>query len=285
MRRVIWYGAMLALVCGAVVYLTVDYACRYPDSVIGQCLIGGCRAGAAADQVGRVSEATVERTFEAIQEVMKHPEMAPSTVTVAPPDPEPAEVEEPICPPAKPKIVPDGVVTDRPERIVIQPEVEERAPSTPAAGAAEEAEDPPPMPPARSEGPVPDKMPYAVDRSGANERMLELFRELLQGGATDCTDPEEEECLPPPPDPPNCREDPNYDRHYPGCPYTGPAVESKGKLHRMETGSEEQGTPPATLPGIPKGGPEARNVKHRTIDTTEYRPSDGIPFDFGSFPY
>jgi hypothetical protein len=285
MRKAMWCGAVLALLGAAGFYLGIDYARHHPGSAVGQCLIGGYEVGQACSPVGEVSEAAVESTYEAIREVMDHPGMVPTTVPVIPVEPAP-------CREACPKACPEGAPMLG--KIVIQPEAE--APSAPAAGAAEEASEPPPMPPARDDEPVPPKMPYATDQVPEAERGLEFWWRLVQEAAAaqavDAT--EEEECLPPPPATSDCREDPNYDHHYSGCPHmypqggkcpgcgkADPVTPAKAAPHKTEAGTEEQTVPPA----MPKGGPQAKAAKPRTLDTTEYRPSDGNPFDFGSFPF
>jgi hypothetical protein len=85
---------------------------------------------------------------------------------------------------------------------------------------------------------------------------------------------------------PNCQEDPCYHRQYPGCPYTGPY------------------TPPSVYPNQPMPAPATPSkpgkVKQlllnwpdctqqcpdpRSLDTMEYRPSDGRPDLSMFFPF
>jgi hypothetical protein len=301
MRKLMCYCALVALLGAAGVYLSAQYACRHPDSVLGQCAITGCRAGAVCAPVAQVGEASVERTFEAIREVMDRPGMAP-TVVDAPPEPPAADVEVPADP--------EPVVKGEPAeeagpvgKIVIQPDPEEPAP---AAGAAEEAEVPPPMPRAR-EDEVPPKMPYArdEDRDGAGPRQ-DLGRKLMEEWMRGTDIGPTEECEPALPDTGACREDPNYDRQYPACPHMGscphggccpnpgkcpacpglhPVTEEKAAPGTKEAG-EEESTPVEKLPVLPRYDREgAGPKKHSNIDTTEFRPSDGKPFDYRSSPY
>jgi hypothetical protein len=302
MRRLMWYCALLGLLGAAGIYLCADYANRHPNSLFGQCVIGGYGAGTVCNPVAQVSGAGVERTFEAIQGAMGRPGMAPTTVAVAPADPEHADVEVPADPePVLKGESPDGAA--QPGRVIIQPDPEEAAGDRgPAAGGAEEAEVPPPMPPAREDD-LPPKMPYAADDDRDVGHGLDVWWKLIQE-AGHCTDAAPaEECEPAPPDTGACREDPNYDQQYPACPHMGPCphagccphpgkcpgldpvVEEKATPDPKHDATEEESTPVEKEPALPRYDRDgARKQKHRDVDTTEFRPSDGLPFDFGSFP-
>jgi hypothetical protein len=290
-----WYGAVLALLGAAGIYLSADYVRRHPDSLVGQCVVTTCKAGRMCSPVARAGEAAVDRTFEAIREVMEQPDMAPTTARVVPGEPEPLLAEPVPAPEACPQQEP----AEAPRllgKVVIQPDAEEPAADKgPAAGAAEEAEMPPPMPPARDDGDVPPPMPYADEQARDLGHGLDFWWKLVEAEeASHQGDAAPEECEPRKPGTGECREDPNYDQHYPGCPHMGgcpacrpgaPVVETKGKPAATDCGPEEQGAPPAAHPEMPKCGPGAKATRRQGVDTTEFRPSDGKPFDFGSFPY
>jgi hypothetical protein len=301
-----WYGALVALLGAAGVYLAADYSNRYPDSLIGRCVINGCQVGTAHNPVVQLGEAGVERTFEAIKDVMDQPGMAPTTATLDPP--EGVEV------PADPEPVRKGeAVTNQGGAIgtiVLQPDPEEilgeHPPAGPAAGA-EEAEVPPPMPPAREDD-LPPKMPYATDEGrDVGASASDPWNRLLQEAAR-CPDVAPiEECEPTRSDDGACREDPNYHEQYPACPHMGacphdgccshpgqcpgcpglaPVVEDKAKLDSTHDAGEEQSTPVEKEPALPKCDRDGKcPTRKHGIDTMEFRPSDGKPFDFGSFPY
>jgi hypothetical protein len=296
-----WYGAVLALLGAAGIYLSADYVRRHPESLVGQCVVTTCQAGKMCCPAAEVGGAAVDRTFEAIRKVMDEPDMAPTTARVAPDDPEPL-LADPVpdveaCPKPEPREEPRLL-----GQVVIQPDAEEPATDKgPASGAAEEAEMPPPMPPARDDADVPPPMPYADDQARDVGHGLDFWWKLVEAAeANHQANAAQEECEPGKTGAGDCREDPNYDQHYPGCPHTGscprsgscpacrpdaPVIENKGKPAATEGGSEEQGALPAAHPEMPKCGAGAKATRRQGLDTTEFRPSDGKPFDFGSFPY
>jgi hypothetical protein len=135
------------------------------------------------------------------------------------------------------------------------------------------------------------------------EQGLEFWWNLAEEGKH-CSDAAtQEECEPHKAGSSDCQEDPNYDQQYPGCPHMGPCPHSgccpfSGKcpeFRHPEPSVEEKALPNATggteeqsipvEPRSPKRSPSAKRPGRRDIDTTEFRPSDGKPIDFGSIPY
>ena len=318
MRKVMWSGAVLALVAAAAVYAAAEYAGRFPNSLFGQCVLSSYRAGTMYNPVYQVTQAAVGQTFAVVKKVMDHPEVVPTTVGVIPADPEPTPARELDGGPA-PCPAHDGreaVLRPAPMlgKIVIQPDEESAADQpqvAPTGGDAEEAEFvPPPMPYARDDGDAPPQMPYATDNTPAEEPKAEgvdLFWKLFQDAASHCTDGDgHEQSGPRPTGTPDCQEDPQYDQQYPGCPAMGPCprggcgghcgpcpaprhdeptVEDKGQPPADADGTDEPSETPPSKPDESKGGPGAKGPGHRDVDTTEYRPSDGNPVDFSSVPY
>ena len=316
MRKLIWCCAVLALGTAAAVYAAAEYADRCPTSLLGQCVITTYRAGTVYNLVCEVSRAAVGETFEAVKKVTDHPEVVPTTVAVIPADPEPAPAEEPACPvPCPMHDCQEKTPCPAPSlgRVIIQPEDEaatDKPQAAPTGGDAEEAEFvPPPMPHAREDAAVPPKMPYATDNTPAEEPetgAVDVLWQLFQEATTHCTDGDGHEASQPhPAGTPDCQEDPQYDEQYPGCPATGrcprggcgprshccpdvpgdePSVEDKAAPAKTDDGTDEQSEPPLK-PDVPKGDQGAKGPAHHDIDTTEYRPSDGSPIDYSSYPY
>jgi hypothetical protein len=317
MRKVMWCCAALALGAAAGVYAAAEYAGHFPNSLVGQCVVTSYQVGTVYNPVCQLTEAAVGRTYDVVKNVVDHPEVVPTTVGVIPADPEPAPVPEPACPAPCPAHVGSEVIL-RPApmlgKIVIQPDddsVADRPQVIPTGGDAEEAEFiPPPMPHASEDHDVPPPMPYATDAAPAEEPQAEgvdAFWQLFRDAAGHCTEAGGAEASEAhPAATPDCREDPQYDQQYPGCPAMGPCprggcgghcgpcpaprhdeptVEDKAEPPANLDGADEPSETPESKPDESKGCPDAKAPGHRDVDTTEYRPSDGNPIDYSTYPY
>jgi hypothetical protein len=286
MRKLIWGGAVLTLGGAVAVYCAARYASRNPDSWAGRCARVASYLGTSYNPFLSVGHAA--RDHACCQ-------MPPLVANKPERQPRPAEAEE-ACDAPEPIEVPfvedpvDPIPENAPGGCGRQGEV-----GTPEAFEPPDLVMPgivdipgvmPYVPNAEADtdlgwfswvhatlseatyldNSLVTQMPFAGDENGMTQPMPSINEEI-----------------------PNCQEDPNYHRHYPGCPYTGPY------------------SPPSVYPNLPAAPtPEAtpplkpKKVKRlllnwidlgeqcpvpRGIDTMEYRPSDGPPDLSWFLPY
>jgi hypothetical protein len=324
MRKVLWHCAGATLLAAAVCYLGAEFAYRYPNTLVGRCVVATYHVGVRFNPVYRLGQVAAGKTATVMQR-LEHvlttpattPAAAPSEAPAIPDDPRPLAVEERE---EGPCLAPGHLVG----KVVIPPDEEEPAVPVPGVtgdpmtSAAEEAEAiPPTMLPAADTTVTERRMPYAdEDTTGEPTRTMpyatdeddqegsrkinNLLHETFESRpieGPDCGHAEESEL--PAGTPPDCCEDPNYNLHYPGCPHLGPCPD-KGKgpvrVPYAPSAGEEQSVPP-----LPEADPE-RFLQHKPsdmprgdrtdycpapqkLDTMEFRRSDARPGEFGKFPY
>jgi hypothetical protein len=83
-----------------------------------------------------------------------------------------------------------------------------------------------------------------------------------------------------PGDPPNCREDPDYNQQYPGCPHLNDCPHKKAPKNDTPK-TDEDSQEPRDQSAAPRNGTD----RPARIDTTEFRPSDARPGEFGRIPF
>jgi hypothetical protein len=330
MRKVLWCCAILALQAAATVFLVAEYAYRYPNSMVAHCVVTTYHAGTDWNPVYRLGHAAAGKTLAMVQNVKQgtsHPVASEAPATVIPADPEPVAAECPhqgeSCPATGREAVPAADGGHMLGKIVIPPDPEEAisaAPLPPMGAAGEECDDAPPTMPPAADTPSapPSRMPYAdegkeadgpstmphADDDAATQVPVDanLLQQFYEEEADHCTDEgATEESEPPPDATPDCREDPNRDKQYPGCPYNG------GCPHSGQCPAHDHGTPSAgeeqNIPPMPEGDPDVY-LQHKPkyaprdgsnssdycpppskLDTMEFRRSDARPEDFDRFPF
>jgi hypothetical protein len=129
-----------------------------------------------------------------------------------------------------------------------------------------------------------------------SRKLFEFFTRFMKEQAEGQRRPANEAVeVPGPLQKPECREDENYHRHYPGCPHTGPCAPSRPCTPCPQTQPHGPCFPPC--PARPQK--EARESMLRqfrfsfpgemtdpclpvpTCDTMEFRPADGQLYDYG----
>jgi hypothetical protein len=337
MRKVLWCCAILALQAAAAVFFVAEYARCYPDTTVARCVVTTYHLGMDCNPVYRLSHAAAGKTVAMVQhvkQVASNAAPAPASATVIPADPEPIAAECPHqaggCPATGHEGTPSPAGGHMLGKIFIPPEQEEPvnadpAPATPPMGGAGEECDsaPPTMPPAADEPSVPQRMPYADEGKEADgprtmphaeegdaaadvQLDASFLEQFYEDEATHCTDEgAAEESEPPQDATPDCREDPNYDLQYPGCPYNGSCPRSEcphtgqcpAHEHSTPSAGEEQNIPPMPesdpdvyLQHKPKYAPREGNSSDycpppSRLDTMEFRRSDARPEDFDRFPF
>ncbi len=299
MRKIVWCCTGVVVLAAAAACVTTEYARRHPDSLVGRCVITGCRLVSAFDPAARVGEAAAHSVEMAEQVVLA----VPTTTGLVPDEPgKPAAEPEAsrCCPPADPVPAPEEADATAPAeqteagvvgKIVIQPDAEEPV-TAPPAGAAEEAELPPSVMPHAEDVPAPEKMPYAEDEEESEEVQaspIDFWYGLLQEAMSHCTDAgSAEEC-----EKGAATEGTHECEHCPACPHTGhcPCCEhvqpSAGHPHEEPAAAdegEEDGATPDVKPPQPDHGTR-KTASPPGSDTSEFRPSDANPEDFESIPY
>lgn len=255
MRKVLWCCAALAIAVAGLCHGMAVYASRHPESQVGRCVIGAYGWWVSHDPVYKAASRTARQVRGIVVSVTSSSTgatgagAAAAAETDAVPEAAPGvaqEAEEAPCPRCLPgririneeeEVRSTGVGTPFPILPPGEQECEPAGPFEPPCGnalrdlscipqvwqvqAVEELDDVPPfMPPAIDED-MPTVMPHAIDAVEESEAwwqswwrgVIESIKDKVEPGVV----PEESE----PAKPPECKEDPNYPYHYPGCPYTG----------------------------------------------------------------
>jgi hypothetical protein len=327
MRTVVWsccsITAFLSLLA---INLAADYASRYPNSFVGRCVVQGYRTNEAVackckDEV---------RAIVSFQGAAAGLSSAPAQVSQAQRPVRIYRVENLVTPPAvEPPVKQSKAAEAPPERlaghIVIDTETE---PVKIIAAAAEEESEVPELNAGSDENSQPSDlhMPYADEAANSAASVLEpgavewlnlvpWFKAAAVAFASQF------ECNSVPYPVPDCREDPNRDSQYPGCPFTGECtcphlrptcVPATG--HAPRNNDEElfpsldiertKGTPfqERFEQSKSKYGDTREPVNysllerlrmpwneetppHPEVDTTEFRKSDAYPYGAGPLPY
>jgi hypothetical protein len=296
MRKLMWYGATLAVFAAATAYLAADYASRYPYSMVGRCLVTSYHLGTEYNPVYRLGTGAARSCCKVMSQALPRQAAAPAPAAAA----EPAHPAA-VCPKTSP--VPMSELVEWPQAISPHVVIHDEDEVTPPAGGAEEAESgvPATMPHVEECDPTPRTMPKVETRPGTEDEkaFYEMWMKLLQNETVPCNPEGLAPCEQPMP---KCEEDPDhvyetpacpsmggccphsgYNPHAGYCPYSGKCVtDEPSKPHCEKTdpsevqellgGDVEEQPAPKKAPE-PMDGIEPECQKPG-IDTMECRPSD-----------
>jgi hypothetical protein len=124
MRKVFWCCAATAVAWAGVAYLSADYACRHPFSLLGRSIVLAYNVGMSGGEIFRVTSDVITRARQAVADDPSKP-YEEHSLSCVPPDPMPVHEQNAAPCPATPKEdVIDTTQGRLPGKIVINEEQE-----------------------------------------------------------------------------------------------------------------------------------------------------------------